>query len=152
MSVYSFEDEFNTDFADSFGYETPEFVVKHSDLTGKQHYGGANEFEHKFGERLLYPAKIPQPLSRIEPDVKFEGIGDRLKYYFSENAPKIDNFVTIPNWSVVRNKVVGDGSGRGLVIRIVIILYIILFVMGLFIMKDLNEIRTDLKILNAKVK
>lgn len=154
MSTYSFEDEFNTDFADSFGYESPEFTIKSSDLTGKRHYAGADEFEHKFKQRLLYPERIPQPLTKIAPDSKFEGIGDRLKKYFNDDKSGMDNenFTTIPNWSIIRQNVVGDGSGRGIVIRIMIILYVILFIMGLFIMKDLNEIRTELKVLNAKIK
>jgi hypothetical protein len=73
---------------------------------------------------------------------------------FSDNSGtgSREKFVTIPNWSVISGSVVGDGSTQGVVIRIVVILYIILFIMGLFIMKDLNEIRTDLKILNAKIK
>jgi hypothetical protein len=154
MSTYSFEDEFNSEYYDSFEYEAPTFTSKKSDLTGKTHYAGDNEFEHKFKQRLLYGERIPQPITGNVVNNTFEGIGDRLKNMFSDNSGtgSREKFVTIPNWSVISGSVVGDGSTQGVVIRIVVILYIILFIMGLFIMKDLNEIRTDLKILNAKIK
>jgi len=164
MSTYTFEDDFNSDFADSYGYESPEFSLKYSDLTGKQHLAGENEFEHKFKQRLLYAEKIPQPLTKNTPENKFEGIGDRLKYYFSgsgvsgsgvsggvSNISGTEQFATIPNWYILANKIIGENR-KDLIIRIVIILYILLIVMNLFIMKDINELKIEIKVLNAKIK